>query len=103
MLSTAALTQQPDNDDLQQYYPEEDLRNEKGGSASMNCTVTVRGTLTNCQVVSATPPEFGPATLKTARFFRVKPASRDGKPVEGSITIPLRWQTGGSARCGRDR
>ena len=95
MLSAADLTQRPDNDDLQQYYPDEDLRSEKGGTASMHCTVTVSGKLTNCQIVSADPPEFGPATLKTARFFRVKPATRGGQPVEGAITIPLRWQTGG--------
>jgi protein TonB len=67
---------------------------EKAGKATIRCAVTVKGTLTGCVVVSEDPPswDFGQQSLKLAHLFKVRPAMVDGKPVEASITIPIRWQ-----------
>ena len=80
---------------MQEYYPPDALRNDKGGRAVMTCTVTVRGQLTGCVTESDSGDGFGDATLKVAHLFRVKPGTLNGKPVESKITIPLRGQTGG--------
>ncbi len=60
----------------------------------MKCTVTSKGTLTACQVLSETPEDygFGDATLKIARFFKLKPKTVDGNAVEGgSYTFSIKW------------
>ena len=61
---------------------------------SMRCTVTVAGGLKDCEILSETPPgkDFEAAALKTARFLRVKPATRNGIPVEAKIIIPMVWR-----------
>ncbi len=68
---------------------------ELGGHATITCTALTDGRLDNCHVVDENPVGvgFGAATVRAAAYFRVKPAMKDGKPVAGKITIPLRWQT----------
>jgi len=87
-------TRQATGADLAQYYPDRAQRMEKEGDAIIRCTATLEGSLADCQVVSESPKGygFGDATVKVARFFRVKPMMRDGYPVESLITIPLRWR-----------
>jgi protein TonB len=48
----------------------------------------------DCVVVSETPAgyAFGAATLRLAKYFRLHPATKDGKPIEGKITVPLHWR-----------
>ena len=85
----------PNSDDLAQYYPDRAQRVGKGGVARMQCSVTASGSLTGCKILSEDPPdyEFGAATMKVARLFKMKPKSIDGKAVEGgTVVIPLRWQ-----------
>jgi TonB family protein len=69
------------------------------GSAKIRCEVEADGTLANCFTVFEAPEGagFGKATLRAARFFRMKPAMLDGKPIGGAIVeIPLHWQVAGS-------
>ena len=68
--------------------------NRPAGHATMRCIVEVTGRLRDCKITSESPAGrgFGAATLKTAHLFRVRPATRDGQPVEAVITIPLKWQ-----------
>ena len=65
------------------------------GHTTMRCIVDVSGHLRDCKITSESPAGrgFGAATLKVAHLFKVKPAMRDGHPVEAAITIPLRWDS----------
>jgi protein TonB len=80
---------------MAQYYPDRAQRLGVGGSATLNCTVTAQGTLTECSVGSEDPSDqgFGTAALKMTRLFKMRPQTRDGQPVGGAkINIPLRFQ-----------
>ena len=88
----------PSADQFAQYYPERAQRLEMAGRATIVCTVTAAGTLQGCSVTSEDPADygFGDAAIKMSRFFKMKPATRDGVPVEGlKVTIPLRFNLGG--------
>ena len=91
----ASLTAAPRNEDLEREYPRIPLMMGLGGMASMTCKTFATGLLGDCHVVSEEPVGmgFGAATVRTAAYFRVRPAMMEGRPVEGSITIPLQWKT----------
>ncbi len=87
----------PANDDLQREYPRVALLMDLGGHATITCRAMADGRLEDCHVAEEDPVGlgFGAATVRAAVYFRVKPAMKDGRPVEGRITIPLRWQADG--------
>jgi protein TonB len=88
----------PSGDDLARYYPSRAQALNKEGRATITCTVTAKGTLTSCSVVSEEPADlgFGEAALRMARLFRMKPKTADGVAVEGGrVTIPLGFKLGG--------
>lgn len=74
-------------------YPSRALRLQITGSASIHCLVTTRGKLKNCRVISEDPPDagFGKAELALAKYFELEPMTVDGKPVEGEVTVPIRF------------
>jgi protein TonB len=96
VITQANWLSQPNGDDMAQYYPDRAQRMEKPGKATMRCTVTVKGTLSNCVITSEDPPnwDFGAQSLKLAHLFKMKPQLVNGKAVEAVITIPIRWQLG---------
>ena len=66
-----------------------------GGRAELSCTVTAKGTVSGCSVVSEDPAdqEFGAAALKLTRCFKMRPQTRDGAPVGGAkVIIPIRFE-----------
>jgi protein TonB len=88
-------TQRPNADDLARYYPERAQRTETAGRATISCTVTAKGTLSNCSVVSEDPADmgFGDAAMKMSKLFKMRPKTQDGAPVEGGqVQIPIRFQ-----------
>lgn len=80
---------------MARYYPDRAQRMEVSGKATISCTVTAKGTLEACFVVSESPADmgFGDAALNLSRLFRMKPKTLDGEPVEGrTVVVPLIFQ-----------
>jgi len=80
---------------MARYYPDRAQRMEVNGRATISCTVTAKGALQGCTVVSENPADygFGEAALRLSRLFRMKPKTLDGSPVDGgAITVPIVFQ-----------
>lgn len=82
----------PQGRDLARFYPDRAQREEVGGAATILCSVTVKGGLEACRVVSEAPVGygFGQAALRLSQTFQMKPKMDDGTPVAGgTVRIPI--------------
>ena len=79
--------------DLARYYPARALARGETGSVLLNCRVDVGGAL-HCAVVSETPEGwgFGDAALRIAQDYRMVPATRDGRTVEGRYRMRVPFE-----------
>jgi hypothetical protein len=68
------------------------------GKATILCQVTTLGLLVDCFVANEKPYGygFGGAALALAPTFLMKPALRDGKPIEAQTTVTIDFQTDGT-------
>jgi TonB family protein len=84
----------PSAEDMARYYPERAQRLEQSGQATISCVVLATGDLSDCSIVSESPPDmgFGDATLRASRLFKMKPVTLLGQPVHGGrVRIPVTW------------
>ena len=85
-------TRTPTSGDMRNYYPARAGQAE--GRVRLDCQITTKGALSNCIVRSETPTnlDFGAASLKLARLFRMKPEDAEGKPVADRwLSLPINW------------
>jgi len=84
----------PSGEDLAEYYPKAAAASRTPGVATISCAIDAEGALVNCTVAAETPPDqgFGAAALKMAPKFKMRPMTRDGKPVAGgTVRIPINF------------
>jgi TonB family protein len=82
----------PDGDDLARVYPDAARRAGVIGKARIECTVSVKGLLEQCEALSEGPPGwgFGAAALAMTRYFSWRPETVNGVAVGGaSVVIPV--------------
>jgi TonB family protein len=89
----------PKSEDILAVYPREAMQRGIGGTATISCIVTVQGGLRACTVSNERPAGagFGAAALALTPQFLLRPATRDGAPVESGINIPIRFEWSSTA------
>jgi TonB family protein len=89
----------PSAQGLERYYPARALNNGITGQAFVRCAVNADGTLDGCvaQLESPAGLGFGPASVRAASKFRMRPLSIDGQSVSGAyVLIPFNWAFDGA-------
>ena len=95
VVTTPEWIRRPSPDQIGSVYPERAMRMGVSGRAVMTCDVTALGAMEACRVVQETAADFGfgAAELKLARYFFMRPVTRDGQPVGGAVvTIPVSFR-----------
>lgn len=84
--------QKPTGDQLARLYPKRAATRGIGGSATLDCRVTVTGSVNACVVLRESPAGygFGEAALASSRYFKLNPRTVDGQVIEGAkVQIPM--------------
>ena len=95
VITEPTWAERPSRAALMSNYPTAALALRLEGRASITCVVTVTGALNECSVATESPPElgFGPAALRMATTFHMRPMTVDGGPVSGArVTIPIAFR-----------
>jgi protein TonB len=82
----------PRASELQPPYPASEQRDQREGSVAIRITIGTNGRVIATQRVSATSDAFYSATERHARArWRFRPATLDGRPVEASRVMTVRF------------
>ncbi|WP_337188808.1 hypothetical protein [Phenylobacterium sp.] len=87
----------PTAETLWAVFPVAAYQKGRSGRAIIACAVTVQGVLRDCRAESEEPQGFGfgAAAVALSPQFLMRPALRDGKPVESMVRIPINWDMSG--------
>ena len=93
VIVNARLLRRPTPDEMRAVYPPRALSQGVEGRATMACSATVEGTLSDCSATSETPPgyRFGQAAVAVASRYRVSPRTVDGEAVASPVDLTLTW------------
>lgn len=97
IMTTPDWIRRPSGEEVARYYPPGALGKNMARRAAISCGVLATGLLANCEVVEESPPGegFGPAALRLAQFFKMRPMTKAGQPVGGgTVRIPIRFNVG---------
>lgn len=84
----------PSVGELRDLHPREAFRQRRGGRATLACRVRLDTTLSDCRLVDETPTGmgFGEAALAAARYFRFRPPTQNGAPIDGrEVRVGVEW------------
>jgi periplasmic protein TonB len=82
--------------DLQPPYPTSEQRMEREGVVVIRVTIGANGRVIGAEKVRATSDAFYDATERHARArWRFRPATLDGRPIEGHKTLTVRFRLDG--------
>jgi len=84
----------PSPADMTRVYPQEALRANMAGSATLECTIGPTGELVDCVAGDETPPQagFGAAALAVAARFQMATQSPSGATTAGrTVRFPVSW------------
>lgn len=84
----------PTGDVLARVYPSAAAAKGLEGETALHCAVDVDGYLSDCTVISETPPGmgFGNAALESTGYMRMKPATNYGIPMSSFINVPVHFK-----------
>jgi len=95
-LSSFDWLERPNWADFDRNYPRGARRERVSGRVSLDCLITVDGSL-DCTVASEDPAGYGfaAASLVVAREFKAPPRTANGRETIGSrVRVPFRWSLG---------
>lgn len=72
-------------------YPTEMRREGTGGVVTVNCTIDVKGNVTEPIVEKATNDAFVQPALEALRKWKFKPAKKGGQPIALRVSIPIQF------------
>lgn len=92
-ITRAVWLRRPTPQELRAFYPPLALRRDRSGLVNLDCIVRTDGAL-DCAVLDETPPNYGfaDAALRISRAYRMQPATRDGRPVEGRYQLRVPFE-----------
>lgn len=92
-------SRRPTSNDLRTVFPTEAFKKGISGSATIQCTATVQGALTDCLAIAESPAGmgFGSAAIALTPQFTMRPAIWKGQPTPSIISIPIGFKLFGPA------
>lgn len=84
----------PSAEQISLVYPKFAALLSISGHARMTCSAEPDGSVDECSVTAESPKDlgFGPAALRLAPYFQMKPATLDGRPTRSSVDIPINFK-----------